>query len=166
MGDARVIAITPLACQRDVERGLGQAFRHGLSLALPPGSRAELLRLRAALDLPPARPLFYLTAKKVRPRELMKRFCRPSSCRMGRHSSFSKLYGCFGGIADANIKKSKNFFHPSPALLFREQEIKQINAIQCLSAQPLYSGTELTVKLAHATVTSVQQTESGDVLRN
>jgi len=85
---------------------------------------------------------------------------------MERHFSFSKLYGCFGGIADANIKKSKKFFHPSPALLFEEQEIKQMNAIQCMSAQPLYSGTERTVKLAHATVTSVQQTESGDALRN
>ena len=39
--------------------GWGEAFRHGLSLALPLGSRAEFLRLRAALDLPPARPLFF-----------------------------------------------------------------------------------------------------------
>jgi hypothetical protein len=38
--------------------GWGNAFRRELSLALLLGSRAELLRLRAALDLPPARPLF------------------------------------------------------------------------------------------------------------
>ena len=49
----------PLTCQRVCRAGAGgKAFRHGLSLALPLGSRAELLRLGAALDLPPARPLF------------------------------------------------------------------------------------------------------------
>jgi len=56
---ARVIVITALACHRDVERGLGRSFPPWVELALPPGSRAELLRLRAALDLPPARPPFY-----------------------------------------------------------------------------------------------------------
>ena len=63
----RVIVITALPCHRDVERGLGRSFPPWVELALPPGSRAELLRLRAALDLPPARLLFYPTAKKVRP---------------------------------------------------------------------------------------------------
>jgi hypothetical protein len=38
--------------------GWGEAFRRGLSLALLLGSSAEFLRLRAALDVPPARPLF------------------------------------------------------------------------------------------------------------
>ena len=55
----RVIVITPLACQRDVERGLGRSCPPWVELGAASGSRAEFLRLRAALDIPPARPFFF-----------------------------------------------------------------------------------------------------------